>query len=247
MFFMRIVFNHFLSFSMSLVLLFHVGSFWHLSGANVHLDISLGVFCPFMPILIEGQISGALSCHSSYVSFVVLWLNDLCSSWLSLYGSLYKSLPELLNCGDCRKNLRKCWYQKNCCNWPKIWTMSFYHRLIHPKDVDGMKNSVDSDQTTPSKCCAPIVHIMSHSMTKWTKWHAPSKDSDQPGHPPSLIIVFTVRLRKNWVLSWPLSAQQRLIGLLGWRGWSKSSLSTRHFVGFVVLGLSYGIIFIGLG
>ena len=29
---------------------------------------------------------------------------------------------------------------------------------------------------------------------------APSKDSDQPGHPPSLIWVFAVRTKKHW---WP--------------------------------------------
>ena len=39
---------------------------------------------------------------------------------------------------------------------------------------------------------------------------APSKDSDQPGHPPSLIRVFAVRMKKAWVLSYPLSAQERL-------------------------------------
>ena len=42
--------------------------------------------------------------------------------------------------------------------------------------------------------------------------YAPSKDSDQPGHPPSLIRVFAVRLKKHWVLSYPLSTQPRLIG-----------------------------------
>ena len=39
---------------------------------------------------------------------------------------------------------------------------------------------------------------------------APSKDSDQPGHPPSLIRVFAVRMKKHWTLSYPLSAQRRL-------------------------------------
>ena len=38
---------------------------------------------------------------------------------------------------------------------------------------------------------------------------APCEDSDQPGHPPSLIRVFAVRMKKAWVLSYPLSAQQR--------------------------------------
>ena len=46
----------------------------------------------------------------------------------------------------------------------------------------------------------------------------PSEDSDQPGHPPSLIRVFAVRMKKAWVLSYPLSAQRRLIRLGGCLG-----------------------------
>ena len=47
---------------------------------------------------------------------------------------------------------------------------------------------------------------------------APSEDSDQPGHPPSLIGVFAVRMKKAWVLNYPLSAQRRLIRLGGCPG-----------------------------
>ena len=36
--------------------------------------------------------------------------------------------------------------RKNCCHQPKILTMWL---LMHPKDVDGMANSVDPDQTAP--------------------------------------------------------------------------------------------------
>ena len=67
---------------------------------------------------------------------------------------------------------------------------------------------------------------------------APSEDSDQPGHPPSLIRVFAVRMKKAWVLSYPLSAQRRL-----WSDWAdaQADLSLRwahtHFVGFVMLRL----------
>ena len=32
---------------------------------------------------------------------------------------------------------------------------------------------------------------------------APSEDSDQPGHPPSLIRAFAVRLKEVWLLSYP--------------------------------------------
>ena len=69
---------------------------------------------------------------------------------------------------------------------------------------------------------------------------APSEDSDQPGHPPSLIRVFAVRMKKVWVLSYPLSGQQRL-----WSDWADAQayLSLRwvhiHFVGFVMRRLNY--------
>ena len=66
--------------------------------------------------------------------------------------------------------------------------------------------------------------------------------TDQPWHPPSLIRVFAVRMKKHWTLSYPLSAQGRL--------WSdladaQANLSLRwahtHCVGFVVSWLNYYI------
>ena len=67
---------------------------------------------------------------------------------------------------------------------------------------------------------------------------APSEDSRQPGHLPSLIRVFAVRMKKHWVFSYPLSAQWRLLIRLGrCLGWSESLLVTRHFVDFVMLRL----------
>ena len=59
--------------------------------------------------------------------------------------------------------------------------------------------------------------------------------SDQPGHPPSLIRVFAVRMKKPWVLSYPLSVQQRL-----WSDWvdAQPDLSHgwahSHCVGFAI-------------
>ena len=64
---------------------------------------------------------------------------------------------------------------------------------------------------------------------------APSEDTDQPGHLPSLISIFAVRMNKHWVLSYQLSAQRRL-----WSDWAdaQADLSLRwsysHFVGFVM-------------
>ena len=87
------------------------------------------------------------------------------------------------------------------------------------------------------------------SETKWAAtWQnqqsecAPSEDSDQPGHPPSLIRVFSICMNKHWFLSYPLSPQRRL-----WSDWADAqadlSLCWAHsqFVGFVMLWLKYSI------
>ena len=74
---------------------------------------------------------------------------------------------------------------------------------------------------------------------------APSEDSDQPGHPPSLIRVLAVRMKQAWALSYPLSAQRRL-----WSDWAdaQADLSLRwahtHFVGFVMRRLIFAFILI---
>ena len=69
---------------------------------------------------------------------------------------------------------------------------------------------------------------------------ASSEDSDQPGHSPSLIRVFAVRMKKAWFLSYPLSAWRRL-----WSNWvdAQADLSLHwaysHFVGYVMSRLIY--------
>ena len=64
---------------------------------------------------------------------------------------------------------------------------------------------------------------------------APSEDSDKLGHPPSLISVFAVRMKKACVPSYPLSAQRRLLS--DWAD-AQADLSLRwahsHFIGFVM-------------
>ena len=68
----------------------------------------------------------------------------------------------------------------------------------------------------------------------------------EPGHPPSLIRVFAVRMKKAWVLSYPLSAQQRL-----WSDWAdaQADLSLHwahmplcwfcHEAAFIIRGLLF--------
>ena len=39
--------------------------------------------------------------------------------------------------------------QKMFCNYPKSWTRWLFLRVMHPKDAEGIANSVDPDQTAP--------------------------------------------------------------------------------------------------
>ena len=59
---------------------------------------------------------------------------------------------------------------------------------------------------------------------------APSEDSDQPGHSPSLIRVFSVRMKKPWVLSYPLSTQWRL-----WSDWADAQADLSFLLGAHVI------------
>ena len=81
---------------------------------------------------------------------------------------------------------------------------------------------------------------MSHDMTKPTKWVCAQRRLNQPGHPPSLIRVFTVRMKKTWVLSthwahsedWSDWAAKPLIRLGECPGWSETSLGAHTFCWF---------------
>ena len=61
-------------------------------------------------------------------------------------------------------------------------------------------------------------------------------------HPPSLIRVFAVCMKKAWVLSYPLSAQRRL-----WSDWADAQADLSlcwahsHFVGFVIRRLIWSL------
>ena len=99
---------------------------------------------------------------------------------------------------------------------------------------------VFSLETLKQPACLIIVHIWATSWQNQQNECAPSEDSDQPGHPPSLIRVFAVRMKKLWVHSYPLSTQRRL-----WSDWAdaQADLSLRwahnHIVCFVMRRLIF--------
>ena len=80
-----------------------------------------------------------------------------------------------------------------------------------------------------------LFQILTPSKTNWAAtWQnqqndcAPSEDSGQPGHPPSLIRVFSVR----WTQAFFTRTAKTLIRLGGCPCWSESSLGGHSFCWF---------------
>ena len=100
-----------------------------------------------------------------------------------------------------------------------------------PTSRSGIRHSTTEPPRSPLIVLEPI-----HDKTKMAC--AFSEDLDHPGHPPSLIRVFAVCMKKACVLSYPLTAQRRL-----WSDWAdvQADLSLRwahsHFVGFFLIVL----------
>ena len=126
-------------------------------------------------------------------------------SCLTVFRSLYPGLAEALEFGD-----------------------SSVLRSSAP-----FQPSVSPDGHVPCRTCSELQVSQSTNEPPHDKTNKmtcpPSKDSDQNGHPPSLIRVFAVCMKKPWILSYPLSAQRRLIRLGRCPGWSESSLCAQSF------------------
>ena len=67
---------------------------------------------------------------------------------------------------DAMSNHQKCYYRKtpknsdirkNCSKSPKIGRVSFYYRVMGPKDADGMANSADPDLEEQSDLGLPCL------------------------------------------------------------------------------------------
>ena len=142
--------------------------------------------------------------------------------------------------------------------WFHSWRIPFsvvpIHGTVHHKNEswsDGISLFRKNQKCSFVKCTQvignfsmmlSIVGILDRIFNIWATSRqnqqndcAPSKGSDQPGYPPSLIRVFTVCMKKAWVLSYPLSTQRRL-----WSDWADAQADLSlcwahsHIVGFVM-------------
>ena len=111
----------------------------------------------------------------------------------------------------------------NSLDGAQIWRASSLHtHCFQIKTVTCGKSSA----TIPLGCGRPPVTVSNEPLHDKTNKMAgaPSIDSDQPGHPPTLIRVFAVCMKKAQVLSYPLSTQRSL-----WSDWAdaQADLSLR--------------------
>ena len=113
--------------------------------------------------------------------------------------------------------------------WTKISYEEFtkkhrFIKTIHRVTVLVLLSTFSDDAVYSYQVLSNIFYYISQPMTKPTKWHGhPAKTQISLGiHPVQL--VFSVGMKKAWVLSYPLSTQQRLIRLGRCPGWSESSL-----------------------
>ena len=108
----------------------------------------------------------------------------------------------------------------------------------HPKNEEKfgrLKIFQQDSSLSPFPCFYAVI------FNPFYKWAA-SWQNQQKGHLPSLIRVFTVRMKKHWILSYPLSAQWSL-----WTDWADAQADLSlcwvhsHFVGFVMWQLKWAI------
>ena len=112
-------------------------------------------------------------------------------------------------------------------NCTDIWAPSW------PNPLMPYANNIDAEQSAYLHILVSIFEPPYDKTNKMT-W-APSEDPDQPGHLPSLIRVFTVRMDKHWALNYLFEhTVKTLIRQGGCPGWSESSLGD-HVILLVLL------------
>ena len=127
----------------------------------------------------------------------------------------------LVSSNFCCKNPKNSYTQKNAAILQKFEEIVLPWSNV-PIMKKGMWNSVNPDQTAHGVIWSRSTLFAYTCVSKnWrslqycaTTWHnqqndcPASEDSDQPGHPPSLIRDFTVCMKKPWALSYPVRAQR---------------------------------------
>ena len=120
------------------------------------------------------------------------------------------------------------WSESSLSSWSKLGSLA--NHWVHSEDSDQTERMPRLIWVFAGRTC----HLKKSPHDNTNKMAcAPSEDS---GHPPCLISVFAVHMKKAWVLSYPPSAQRRLWSDWVMPSWSRSSLGAHA----ILLVLSWG-------
>ena len=160
--------------------------------------------------------------------------------WIAVHLSL--SVRIFTNCAQpASPFLWHGWFTHHLTRASCIEQVRAWPRCRVPVTLGGGKHSTNFLSGSPACNVRNNILMITQDIIWAATWQnqqndcAPSEDSDQPGHPPCLIRVFVVCIKKAYVLSFPLSAQRRL-----WSDWAdaQADLSLRcahsHFVSVVI-------------
>ena len=148
-----------------------------------------------------------------YITFMaILDTKKVCHAYLLLakvsilvfIDSLKRAKYTNQTHASCISNIlqAKQYYRKNdTCTWIQIEEVILPQILFYAMPYKNYQLHEKSPLWTINLSSGSSKHLrLSCLVTKPTK-RLLSEDSDQPGHPPSLIRVFNVRMNKAWVLS----------------------------------------------
>ena len=152
------------------------------------------------------------------------WHHGVHSKWVWVLAS-WSALQMCLGAGimECTPNESGCWHHGVHPKW--VWVLASWSALQMSLGVFIVYLNSDP--------------VLSHAIFKWFEpeldktnkmTFAPREDSDQPGHPPSLIRVFAVHMKKPCVLSFPLSEDSDQTAWMRRLIWIFVG-HTHHFVG----------------
>ena len=181
--------------------------FWDQNHLKRHLFgpifVKLGKYMPFLPFLTTSNpwlISSKFECHIAIFSSTFPCLMSIFNTYIDNEEDIniqtinYNHFTKLLPAKSCN------------CHMQNFGWLNAQASLMLDDGVLFWHNC--------DFCCLTLLDHMSHDMTKPTKLVCAQRRLR------SVWSVFAVRMKKAWVLSYPLSTQWRLIRLGGCPGWS---------------------------
>ena len=136
-----------------------------------------------------------------------------CGSLSEASSSVCQQQRVWRDCTDAKPHLSLCWLPIDMYPFHNGWLICLYweHEIQNKEVFKDSLHYMKHNFNIFIKKALLIKHIWAASWQNQQNDCAPSEDSDQTGRMPRPIWFFAVHMKKAWTLSYPLSAQRRLI------------------------------------